>query len=242
MTRLFVNLKGQGRQAIKRQHLGVTEWPPVAVPSKMTTEPAPRGSQSLSHPPLPNRHPSSNRGCDVEGVGWDSINFAIGIYQVIKVATFFQRSRHTHTHTRLLCQCQRRAECAAIYPLTAVEVVQTLYVCMAWTWDAVWKVPQCICMVWTLTPQKISANSPKSVTMSMVVAMCPSTTGKCADVEYTLESSILDHSLVAWLSHLHHLRFQPTLTIWGNMCGGNSAIVHPYAHPQQLKALKHYIY
>ena len=102
MTRLFVNLKGQGRQAIKRQHLGVTEWPPVAVPSKMTTEPAPRCSQSLSHPPLPNRHPSANRGCDVADVGWDSINFAIGIYQVIKVATFFRRSRHTHTHSPVM--------------------------------------------------------------------------------------------------------------------------------------------
>ncbi len=146
-------------------------------------EPTPRSSQSLSHPPLPNGHPSANRGYDVAGVGGGGINFGVGIYQVIKVATFFRRSRHTHT-----LACERHAECAAIYPLTAVEVVQTLYVCMTWTWDAVRKVPQCICMVCTLTSQTISANSPKSVTTSLVVAMRPSTTGKCADMEYTLES------------------------------------------------------
>jgi hypothetical protein len=41
--------------------------------------------------------------------------------------------------------------------------------------------------------------------------------------------------------HLHHLDFWLTFTNMGNVCGGNRVNVHPYAHPQQLKVLKHLI-
>jgi len=30
--------------------------------------------------------------------------------------------------------------------------------------------------------------------------------------------------------------------IWGNLCGGNSVSVLPYAHPQLFKVIKHLIY
>ena len=47
----------------------------------------------------------------------------------------------------------------------------------------------------------------------------------------------LNHSLVSWFAHLHHLGFHPKLSqIWGNsVCGNNGASVQPYAHPQQVK-------
>jgi hypothetical protein len=47
----------------------------------------------------------------------------------------------------------------------------------------------------------------------------------------------LNHSLVAWFAHLHHLGFHPKLSqIWGNsVCGNNGVSVQPYAHPQQVK-------
>jgi hypothetical protein len=37
------------------------------------------------------------------------------------------------------------------------------------------------------------------------------------------------------------LDFWLTFTNLGNICGGNGVNVHPYAHPQQLKVLKHLI-
>ncbi len=51
----------------------------------------------------------------------------------------------------------------------------------------------------------------------------------------------LNHSVVAWFAYLHHLGFWPTFPNLGNVYGGNRVNVHPYAHPQQLKVLKHLI-
>ncbi len=51
----------------------------------------------------------------------------------------------------------------------------------------------------------------------------------------------LNHSVVAWFSHLHHLAFWLTFPNLGNVCDYNGVNVHLYAHPQQLKVLKHLI-
>jgi hypothetical protein len=52
-------------------------------------------------------------------------------------------------------------------------------------------------------------------------------------------------SVSAWFCRLmeatHHLDFRLTLPNLGNVCGGDGVNVHPYAHPQQLKVLKHLI-
>jgi hypothetical protein len=39
----------------------------------------------------------------------------------------------------------------------------------------------------------------------------------------------------------HHLDLWLTFPNLGNVCGGDRVNVHPYAHPQQLKVLKHLI-
>ena len=52
----------------------------------------------------------------------------------------------------------------------------------------------------------------------------------------------INHGLVAWFAHLHHLGFQSILTNLVILCGGNGVSVQPYAHPQQLMVLKHLIY
>ena len=51
----------------------------------------------------------------------------------------------------------------------------------------------------------------------------------------------LNYSVVVWFAHLHHLDFRLTYTNLGNVGGGNGVNVHLYAHPQQLKVLKHLI-
>ena len=53
----------------------------------------------------------------------------------------------------------------------------------------------------------------------------------------------LNHSIVAWFAHLRYLEDVSQLSqIWGNVFGGNGVSVEPYAHPQQMKVLKHHIY
>ena len=44
----------------------------------------------------------------------------------------------------------------------------------------------------------------------------------------------LNHGIVAWFAHLHHLEFQPIFTNLVILCGGTGVSVQPYAHPQQL--------
>jgi len=52
-------------------------------------------------------------------------------------------------------------------------------------------------------------------------------------------------SILAWFCRLmeatHHLDFWLTFPNMGNICGDNGVSEHPYAHPQQLKVLKHLI-
>ena len=48
----------------------------------------------------------------------------------------------------------------------------------------------------------------------------------------------LNHSIVAWLLHWHHLGYQPALTNLGKVfCGGNGVSVPPFTHPQHQKVL-----
>jgi hypothetical protein len=52
----------------------------------------------------------------------------------------------------------------------------------------------------------------------------------------------INHNIVAWFAHLRNLGLSQLSLIWGNGGGGNVVSVQPYAHPQQLKVLKHRIY
>ena len=50
---------------------------------------------------------------------------------------------------------------------------------------------------------------------------------------------ILNQRVVSWFIQVHHLSFNQELSqIWGNVCGGNSVSVQPYAHPQQSKVIE----
>ena len=54
----------------------------------------------------------------------------------------------------------------------------------------------------------------------------------------------LNHGTVAWFVHLPYIiyDFSQFSQIWGNICGGDNVSVQPYAHPQQMKVLKHLTY
>ena len=88
------------------------------------------------------------------------------------------------------------------------------------------------------------------VIMSECAAICPSATVEVAQTLYTeymgvgcsLEGSTAS-TILKWHGLHTHITydFSQLSQMWGNICGGNSAIVQPYVHPQQVKVLKHYI-
>ena len=54
---------------------------------------------------------------------------------------------------------------------------------------------------------------------------------------YRLSDSVVDHF------HIYIVHdFRQLSQIWGNLCGGNSMNVLPYAHPQLFKVFKHLIF
>ena len=54
----------------------------------------------------------------------------------------------------------------------------------------------------------------------------------------------VNHIVLAWFVHLHHLGFQldQLSPIWRSICGGNCVMRQQCAHPQQLKEFKHLIF
>ena len=114
-------------------------------------------------------------------------------------------------------------------------------------WDAVWKVlqPQPLRsgMVCTLASPILSANSPKSGEMYVIITewVCShmpipnsrrwSNTSYLYDMNVgcSLKGSTASNSVVVWFAHLHNLGFQPrTLPNLLNVCGGNGVNVHLY--------------
>jgi hypothetical protein len=63
------------------------------------------------------------------------------------------------------------------------------------------------------------------------------------DMECSLKGSTASTIAYRYSFHIYIIYdFSKLSQIWGNLCGGNSMNVLPYAHPQLCKVFKHLIY
>ena len=108
----------------------------------------------------------------------------------------------------------------------------------------------CSVLAWFCRLMEATANRRDISPANFVDVICLYNSWRCSNTSYRYDMDVgavwkvyyLNHSVVVWFAHLHHLGFQPTPPNLGKICcGTNSVSMQPCAHPQQLKVLKHLI-